>query len=138
MTTTVKISRIIEVSGNAADGWVTIKAKLEDGSEGNVIIHAPVADGLLAPLHQTLRKMADLVQRGPIAPRPGQVPVQALGIQTLHVGYDSQSRAAIILFDQGLPSQVGYRLDDHNIAALEQGLAQVTKDRSGKHREQHH
>jgi hypothetical protein len=134
MTTTVKVARIVNVTGNAADGWVTIKVQLENNSEADLLIHAPVADGLLAPLHQLLRKMADLVRRGTI----GQGQVQAFDIQTVHVGFDSHSRAAIVIFDHGLPSQAGYRLNNNQLEALEHGLAQATKERSGKSRDQHH
>jgi len=134
MMASLEISRIIGVNGNAANGLVTIKILLKDGSEASLLVSAPVADGLLSPLHQTLRKMADIVRRGVL--RPGEV--SAFDIRTVHVGYDPQSRAAMIVFDHTLPSQAAFRLTDDQLDALERGTSEAVKDRREQRPERHH
>ena len=121
MPLTVKISRVLGVSGDSANAKITIKVLLEDGSEGHLLMDGPTAHALVPTLHQAVLRLADLIRGGP--KQPGQV--QVLDIQSVDTGHDPQTRSSVILFDQGKPSETAYRLSDKLVKDLAQGLMKV-------------
>jgi hypothetical protein len=134
MAATVKISRILSVSGDPTNARITIKVQVEDGSESHLLMDGPTAHALVPTVRQAVLKLADLIRSGP--KQPGQL--QVLDIQSVHMGYDPQTNMSVILFDQGKPSETAFRLPEKLVRELELGLAQVTKALSGKSRGQHH
>lgn len=122
----VKISRIIGASGDSTNAMITIKVQLADGSASQLLMDGPTAQAMVPTVHQAVLKLADLIRRGPIQSR--QFQVQVLDIQTAHVGYDSSAGSAVILFDQGKPSQTAWRLSEKTLRELAQGIAKTMQD----------
>jgi hypothetical protein len=122
---TIELATIASGKIDPQTASITINVTLHDGAPAQLTMSGSTAQALVQTLHPATLKLADLLVQGGLQRVGDMAQLQVFDCQTVHVGEDAQSRAAVLLLDHGKPSQAAFRLPETQFWQLAQGVHNV-------------
>jgi hypothetical protein len=122
----IDIAQFTGCRGNPTDGTITIVGNDPKGEAVNVRLPAQQALALIPAVHRATKLVVEQQSSGP--PKQGQV--QVFQPQTVAIGMGGHD--PIVMFDQGLPSEVNFQLSEDLAWRLADQVSTMLKLLQGK------